>query len=166
MLSTEQVLKLVSSNEALQAQLDGLNEILAAREAELELLKKELAASVELRSRLDLQGEELGAMESLLAKKEQQAWGAEEREIGLQRELTDSARQQQAFEELKTNNRYLQTRYNDLEYELSEYKAHFLQLEAKARRAGELESHLSDALEQNTQLKKRLQELELLSRGR
>ena len=165
MLSPGQVTKLISSNEALQAQLGELNEILSIREEEIALLKKKLAGSTELRSQFDRQQEELEAMEMLLGKRKQQALGAEEREIELHKELTVAVSKEQAYEALKTNNRYLQTRFNDIEYELSEYKAGYRELEAKARRVAEMESLLEDALQQNDRLKSRLQELEMDVKG-
>ena len=92
MLTEDQVKKIISLNESLQVQLADANTMLANREAEIDLLNNELAATTELRSRLDGQLVEIESMNNKITKGHQQAIGAEGRELELHQELTEMAR--------------------------------------------------------------------------
>ena len=156
MLSGEHVKQLVQENEYLQAQLEDINMVLAEREEELQLLKQNAAEATELRSRLDLQLEELHSMQNHLGKKEQQAEGAEEREFELQQELTAAAKLQQQYNELVTHYTYIQTQLIDLLLRVEELNGRNLELQNIANKLGEVESQLANTVIERDELKQQL----------
>lgn len=166
MLTHDQLTQLVSANESLRVQLDELNDILAIREEELALLKKNAADNAELRSRLDSQLGELESTQYELGKKQQKIQGAEERELELHQELTQAARRQQQYVELQQQYIYLQTQYNDLQEELTNMTAQYMQLRKTASRVGQLESELANTLRENNDLRTQVSELEQRIRNR
>ncbi|MEP7256266.1 MAG: hypothetical protein ABI666_10865 [Ferruginibacter sp.] len=160
MLSEEQIKKLVSVNESLQAQMEDLNTVLNEREKELDILKKSIAEATILRSNLDIQLEEIHSIQNRLSEKQQQAKGAEEREIELQQELTEAARLQNQCNDLAKQYAYLHTQFTDIQSQLTEVNKRNLQLQQIAGRIGELESKLENTERERDDLKSRLTVLE------
>jgi chromosome segregation ATPase len=156
MLSGEHVKQLVQENEYLQAQLEDINMVLTEREEELQLLKQNAIETAELRSRLDLQLEELHSMQNHLGEKEQQAEGAEEREFELQQELTEAAKLQQQYNEQVMHYTYIQTQLNDLLLRVEELNSRNLELQNIANKLGEVESELANTVIERDELKKQL----------
>ena len=160
MLSEAQIKKLISANESLQVQLADANAILAAREQEIEFLGNELAEATELRSKIDGQQDEIESIQNQLGQKQEAAKGAEEREFELHQELTEMALLNKQYNELVQDYAYLQSRYKDIQAQLTVLQERNLQLEQTASRIGELESSLENSLLERDDLKERINILE------
>ena len=156
MLSAEHVQQLISENEYLQVQLEEVNRILAEREAELEDLKQNEAEATELRSRLDTRLDELHSMQNQIGEKEQQAYGAEEREIQLQNELTDAMRVQHQYTELVGHYTYIQAQLADLQARMEELTERNRELQKIASQIGDIESRLANSVMEKEALMKQL----------
>lgn len=159
-LSEEHIKKLISVNESLQVQLEDLNLVLGEREKELDILKKGIAEAAALRSKLDIQLDEIQSMQNRLNEKQQQAKGAEEREIGLQKELTEAARLQMQCNDLSKQYAYLHSQFTDIQSQLAEVNKRNLQLQQITKRIGELESKLENTERERDDLKNRVTALE------
>lgn len=160
MLAEEQIKKLISINESLWAQIEDANSILVEREKEIEMLKKNVADATALRSKLDGQLNEIVSIKNRLGEKEQQAMGAEEREIELQQELTEAARLQQQYNDLAQQYAYLHSQFADIQSQLTEMEERNFELRKIAGRIGELESKLENTGIERDELKSRLTTLE------
>ncbi|MBX2933395.1 MAG: hypothetical protein KF825_04065 [Ferruginibacter sp.] len=160
MLTEEQLKKIVSLNESLQVQLADANAMLASRESEIELLNDELAAVTELRSRFDEQKLELESINNKLGVKEQQAIGAEERELELHQDLTEMARLNKKYNDLLSDYTYLQTQLTDVEQQLTALHQRNIKLQQATARFAEIESTLESTRLENDGLKARLAHLE------
>ena len=153
MLSEEQLKQVISENEYLQVQLQDVNDILIKREQELLIINEYADEASELRSKLEVQLNELHSMQNRIGEKQRQALGAEEREIELQEELTTSAKLQQQYNELLQENTYMQTQLSDLNFQVEELNARCIELQKIANRIGELESKLSITTIERDELK-------------
>ena len=71
MLSEEQIRKLKSENEFLQIQLQDINEMIAIREEELDILRRKAQEAVETGSKLEGAYEELSYMQNVIGKHQQ-----------------------------------------------------------------------------------------------
>ena len=160
MLTEDQIKKIISLNDSLQVQLEDTNTMLAAREKEIEYLNRELAEATALRSRLDGQQSEIESIQNKLGIKQQQALGAEEREIELQEELTEMARLNKNYNELIQDYAYLQSQFKDIQAQLATLNERNFQLQQITGRIGELESTLETTKLERDDLKARLTTLE------
>ena len=160
MLAEDQIKKIISLNDSLQVQLEDANTMLAAREKEIDYLNSELAEATALRSRLDGQLGEIESFQNKLGIKQQQALGAEEREIELQQELTEMARLNKQYNELIQDYAYLQSQFKDIQAQLAALNERNFQLQQIAGRIGELESMLENTKMERDDLKIRLAALE------
>ena len=160
MLTEDQIKKIISLNESLQVQLEDTNTMLAAREKEIDYLNSELAETTALRSRLDGQLGEIESFQNKLGIKQQQALGAEEREIELQQELTEMARLNKKYNDLIQDYAYLQSQFKDVQAQLAALNERNFQLQQIAGRIGELESMLENTKMERDDLKTRLAALE------
>lgn len=160
MLTEDQIKKIISLNDSLQVQLEDANTMLAAREKEIDYLNSELAEATALRSRLDGQLGEIESFQNKLGIKQQQALGAEEREIELQQELTEMARLNKQYNELIQDYAYLQSQFKDIQAQLAALNERNFQLQQIAGRIGELESMLENTKMERDDLKTRLAALE------
>jgi len=160
MLSEEQIRKLVSSNDSLQVQLADANDMLAARNSEIEFLQNELVEATALRSRLDGKQDELDSMETRLDEKRQAAKAATELGLELQQELTGMADLNKEYNHLLQDYAYLQSQFKDIQAQLISMEERNAQLQQIAGRVGELESKLENSLLERDNLKHKLMELE------
>lgn len=160
MLTEDQIKKIISLNESLQVQLEDTNAMLAAREKEIDYLNSELVETTALRSRLDGQLGEIESFQNKLGIKQQQALGAEEREIELQQELTEMARLNKQYNELIQDYAYLQSQFKDVQAQLAALNERNFQLQQITGRIGELESMLENTKMERDDLKTRLAVLE------
>ena len=160
MLTEDQIKKIISLNDSLQVQLEDANTMLAAREKEIDYLNSELAEATALRSRLDGQLGEIESFQNKLGIKQQQALGAEEREIELQQELTEMARLNKQYNELIQDYAYLQSQFKDIQAQLAALNERNFQLQQIAGRIGELESMLENTKMERDDLKTSLAALE------
>lgn len=155
MLNPQQIQQLITENEALQAQVKELDEILTLREEELELLREQAAVSAALRSQLDLRLEEIASMQNHIGKQQRKTAGAESRELELQQELVDSVQLLHQHNDLKQQFLYASTQLNDLQEELLSLKKKNNMLQKIAVQVGELESKVENlSFERDTLLEK------------
>ncbi|MFN8250814.1 MAG: hypothetical protein U0V75_02945 [Ferruginibacter sp.] len=155
MLNPQQIQQLLSENESLQTQVKELEEILALREEELELLREEAAGAATLRSQLDLRLEEMAGMQNQISLQQRKTAGAESREMELQQELVDSVQMLQQYNDLKKQFIYTSTQLEDMQGELSALKKKNMMLQGIAVQVGELESKVENlAFERDTLLEK------------
>ena len=155
MLNPQQIQQLLSENESLQTQVKELEEILALREEELELLREEAAGAAALRSQLDLRLEEMAGMQNQISLQQRKTAGAESREMELQQELVDSVQLLQQYNDLKKQFIYTSTQLEDMQGELSALKKKNMMLQGIAVQVGELESKVENlAFERDTLLEK------------
>lgn len=155
MLNPQQIQQLLSENESLQTQVKELEEILALREEELELLREEAAGAAALRSQLDLRLEEMAGMQNQISLQQRKTAGAESREMELQQELVDSVQMLQQYNDLKKQFIYTSTQLEDMQGELSALKKKNMMLQGIAVQVGELESKVENlAFERDTLLEK------------
>jgi len=160
MLSEDQLNRIITENESLQAQVKELNEILAEREEEIELLKKSAAETALLRSQLDVQLDEFHSMQNEIGEKQQQMEGAAERELELEQELTEAAKLQRLYNDLVQENAYSQAQLYDVQTQLLELNRKNRLLLGIAARVGEVESELANTLFERDQLTARINFLE------
>lgn len=160
MLNPQQIQQLIAENDALQAQVKELEEILALREEELELLRQQAAKSTALRSQLDLRLEELASMQNQIGQQLRKTAGAEQREMDLQDELTDSIHLLQQQKDLKQQYIYANTQLEDLQAELATLKKKNETLQTIATHAAELESMVENLVFERDILLEKLAALE------
>lgn len=160
MLTEEQIKKLIAANESLQVQLDDVNNILAAREQEIDILVSELNDTTALRSRLEGQLEEIESIQNRLSEKQNAVRGAEEREVELHGELTEMAVLKKEYDELLQDYAYLQSQFKDIRAQLETLVERNFELEKAAGKLGELESRLEISRLERDELKNRIATLE------
>ena len=160
MLTEQQIQHLIKENDALQQQAKELEEILTLREEELELLRLQAAEAAALRSQLDLRLEELVSMQNLIAQQQRKTAGAEQREIELMDELTDSVQLLHHQKDLKQQYIYATTQLEDLQEELTTIKKKNSTLQTIATHAAELESMVENLVFERDILLEKLAELE------
>ncbi len=93
MLSEEQIEILKSNNELLQLQLEDVNNILNAREREIELLRETQTQFTAFKSRIDLNLQEVEIYKSQLEKEQELGRINDLRNEALETELTQNLRQ-------------------------------------------------------------------------
>jgi len=160
MLSEDQLYRLITENESLQAQVKELNEILEIREEELAMLKKNASDAAALRSMLDVQLDEFHTMQNEIGEKQQQVEGAAERELELEQELTEAAKLHQLYNELLQEYAYSQAQLNDAQEQLLDLNRKNRQLQEIAVRVGEVESELANTLIERDELKAKINLIE------
>ena len=160
MLTEDQLYRIITENDSLQAQVKELNEILAEREEELELLKKNVGDIASLRSMLDMQLDEFHSMQNQIGEKQQQVEGAAERELEMEQELTEAAQLQQLYNEVLQEYAHAQAQLNDCQEQLLELNKRNRQLQEIAGKIGEIESELANAISERDELKARITLLE------
>ncbi len=160
MFSNEQILQIIAENESLQAEVKELNEILEIKAEEIAELKKNLREDTELRSRLDLQLDELHLMQNRIGQHQQKAAGAEEREWELQQELTQAAKLQQQYNTLFQQYTYTTTQLADVQEQLAKLKKRNSMLQQIAVKIGEMESSMEIITQERDALKDKLSEWE------
>lgn len=160
MLTPEQIQQLITENESLQVQVNDLNYILSEREEEIAQLKKTASAATELRSILDHQLDEMHLMQNRIGKHQQQAEGAEERELELQQELTQAIKLQHQYNDLFQQYTYVTTQLADVQEELTALKKRTGMLQKIVVQIGELESTVENLTLERDALHNKLQLLE------
>ena len=142
MLSEEQIRKLKSENEFLQIQLQDINEMIAIREEELDILRRKAQEAVETGSKLEGAYEELSYMQNVIGKHQQKAEGAERREASMEDEIIESIRMEKEYYEIKKQFTSTNAALSDLNTQLHDAVTIYKQLADANRRIAELESKL------------------------
>ncbi|MEI8058518.1 MAG: hypothetical protein WCG67_00060, partial [Ferruginibacter sp.] len=100
MLSADQIQQIIIENEQLQVQVNDLNYMLSEKEEEITILKKAASSAAALRSVLDTQLDDMQLMQNHIGKQQQQAEGAEERELELHQEVLQAIKIQHQYNDL------------------------------------------------------------------
>lgn len=151
MLTADQVRKLISENELLQVQLADVNEVLAIREEELDLLRTKSGKMVELQSTLDNNLEEFSYMQHVIGKHQQNAEKATRREMEMERELLEGIRMEKEYYSIRDKYQSTSTALLDVNQQLNEIPLINRDLETASRKIAELESRL-DILQEEKEL--------------
>lgn len=151
MLTADQVRKLISDNELLQVQLADVNEVLAIREEELELLRARSGKMVELQSTLDNNLEEFSYMQHVIGKHQVNAEKASRREAEMEKELLEGIRMEKEYYFIRDKYNSTSTALLDVNQQLSEIPLMNRDLETANRKIAELESRL-DILQEEKEL--------------
>lgn len=160
MLTEQQIQHLLTQNETLQQLVNELEEILALREEELELLRQQAAEAGALRSQLDLRLEELASMQNIIGQQQRKTAGAQQREMELQDELTDSIHLLHQQKDLRQQYIYANTQLEDMQTELATLKKKHTTLQTIAAHAAELESMVENLVFERDILLEKIAELE------
>src|SRR5690606_42087220 len=97
MLTADQVRKIMADNELLQIQVADLNEMLALRNEEVEILRKKSRKAVELQSTLDNNLEEFSFKQHVIGKHQQNERKFEKREEEMEKELLETIRMEKEY---------------------------------------------------------------------
>ena len=160
MLTNEQIKQLRTENEALQAQLQEITEILTIREEELALLKQNATDFAELRSKYNNQLNALGSMQNHIGKKQQHLEGAANREKELYAELDEAYEIKEQYDTLLQEYAVAQSELNDTQRRLLEITDRNIVLEQTARNAAALQSELDIAIIEKETLQLKIDRLE------
>lgn len=145
-MSSENLLQqLKSENELLHIQLNDLNEMIGAREEELELLRKKAAHATALQSRLDMNLDEFYQMQDTIGNQQQYAEGAAQREASMEKELIQSIEMETQLYTLKDQYESTKAALADVSMELDKLASVHKELAALKSRITELESDLEIA---------------------
>ena len=157
MLSDNLLRHLKSENEQLQIQLQDVNEMIQAREEELELLRKTAAYAVELQSRLDVNMDEIYQMQDRIGEEQRKAAGAVKRETSLEKELLESIEMETEFYNMRDEFASTRAAFADINSEVSKMSSLYQQIATLTRRVTELESNLEIAILENGFLKEEVE---------
>ena len=161
MLSEEQIRKLKSENEFLQIQLQDINEMIAIREGELDILRRKAEEGVETSSKLEGAYEELSYMQNVIGKHQQKAEGADRREVSMEEEIIESIRMEKEYYEIKKKFTSTNTELSDLNTQLQDAVTIYKQLADANRRIAELESKLDISAEEKELLNYELSRMKM-----
>ena len=160
MLSEDQIRKLKSENEFLQIQLQDINEMIAIREEELDILRTKAQQGIETSSRLEGVYEELSYMQNLIGKHQQKAEGAVRREASMEDEMLESIRMEKEYYGIKEQFTSTSTALSDLNQQLQDAVTIYKQLADSNRKIAELESRLDIATEEKDLLNYEMSKLQ------
>ena len=147
---------LKSENELLQIQLQDVNEIIAVREEELEILRKKAALTVRLQSRLDINLDEFYQMQDHIFTQQQQAEGSAKREFSLENELLRSIEMETEFYNVKDELASTKAAFTDINNEVDKIASLYRQIAILSNKVAALESNLEIATLENGFLKEKV----------
>jgi chromosome segregation ATPase len=162
MLSAVQIQLLIAENEKLQAEVDELNQILAIKEEAITELKKIAISNAEIRSKMDMQQEEIEILQNRLSHQKQKLAGAQQREFELHQELTTAAKGHHQYTDLLQQYTYVNIQLNDVQEQVATLKKQNNMLQQIAVKIGEMESMVESLKRENEALQYKIAELEKL----
>jgi chromosome segregation ATPase len=162
MLSPQQIQLLIAENENLQAEVQELNTILAIKKEEITALKKIALSNAELRSKMDMQLEELELLQYRISQQQQKAAGAEYRELELHQELTEAAKEHHQYTDLLRQYTYINTQLADVQEHVATLKKKNNMLQQIAVKIGEMESMVENLTLERDALQYKITALEKL----
>ncbi len=164
MLSEGQLQILIAENEKLQAEVEELNEILAIKQEEIAELKKIAISNAEIRSKMDMQQEEIEILQGRIGQQKQKSAGAEQREFELHQELTAAAKEHHQYTDLLQQFTYVNIQLNDVQEQVATLKKRNNMLQQIAVKIGEMESTVESLTEEKEALQYKITQLEKLQR--
>jgi chromosome segregation ATPase len=164
MLSEGQIQILIAENEKLQAEVDELNEILAIKEEAIAALKKIAISNAEIRSKMDMQQEEIEILQKRIGQQKQKSAGAEQREFELHQELTAAAKEHHQYTDLLQQYTYINIQLADVQEQAATLKKRNNMLQQIAVKIGEMESMVETLTTERDALQYKITGLEKLQR--
>jgi chromosome segregation ATPase len=164
MLSEGQIQILIAENEKLQAEVEELNEILAIKQEEIAGLKKIALSNAEIRSKMDMQLEEIEILQNRIGQQRQKSAGAEQRELELHQELTAAAKEHHQYTDLLQQFTYVNIQLNDVQEQVATLKKRNNMLQQIAVKIGEMESMVETLTQEKEALQYKITQLEKLQR--
>jgi len=140
MLPEEEIKKLRSENEHLQLQLQDINYMLTVREEELELLREKAKQTVQMKSTLEGNYNELAQMQTFIGTTQQKVFGAARREAAMEEELIQSLHIEKAYYTTRKELASVTAAFTDVDAKLDEAGNVYRELENANRKISELES--------------------------
>jgi chromosome segregation ATPase len=162
MLSEGQIQILIAENEKLQAEVEELNEILAIKEEAIAELKKIAISNAEIRSKMDMQQEEIEILQNRIGQQKQKSAGAEQREFELHQELTAGAKEHHQYTDLLQQFTYVNIQLNDVQEQVTTLKKRNNMLQQIAVKIGEMESMVESLTQEKEALQYKITQLEKL----
>ncbi|MBC7534402.1 MAG: hypothetical protein H7258_01760 [Ferruginibacter sp.] len=144
---------LKSENELLQIQLQDVNEMIAVREEELDILRKKAALAVQLQSRLDINLDEFYQMQDHIFTQQQQAEGSAKRESSLENELLQSINMETEFYNIRDELASTKAAFTDINNEVDKMASLYRLIATLSNKVAALESNLEIATLENGFLK-------------
>ena len=120
MLTEKQIKQLKGENELLLLQLEDVNEVIKQREKELEELRRIATKARQMQSQLDMNLLEFEQMQNNIGEKQQQAKGASVRMEELEKELHNSIKIENRYNNMLDEHISLQANLLDTSNELEE----------------------------------------------
>jgi chromosome segregation ATPase len=164
MLSEGQIQILIAENEKLQAEVEELNEILAIKEEAIVELKKIAISNAEIRSKMDMQQEEIEILQNRIGQQRQKSAGAEQREFELHQELTVAAKEHHQYTDLLQQYTYVNIQLKDVQEQVATLKKRNNMLQQIAVKIGEMESMVEGLTVEKEALQYKIAGLEKLQR--
>jgi chromosome segregation ATPase len=164
MLSEGQIQILIAENEKLQAEVEELNEILAIKEEAIAELKKIALSNAEIRSKMDMQQEEIEILQNRIGQQKQKSAGAEQREFELHQELTAAAKEHHQYTDLLQQYTYINIQLTDVQEQVAALKKRNNMLQQIAVKIGEMESMVETLTAERDALQYKITGLEKLQR--
>jgi chromosome segregation ATPase len=164
MLSEGQIQILIAENEKLQAEVEELNEILAIKEESIAELKKIALSNAEIRSKMDMQQEEIEILQNRIGQQKQKSAGAEQREFELHQELTAAAKEHHQYTDLLQQYTYINIQLTDVQEQVAALKKRNNMLQQIAVKIGEMESMVETLTAERDALQYKITGLEKLQR--
>jgi chromosome segregation ATPase len=164
MLSEGQIQILIAENEKLQAEVEELNEILAIKEEAIAELKKIALSNAEIRSKMDMQQEEIEILQNRIGQQKQKSAGAEQREFELHQELTAAAKEHHQYTDLLQQYTYINIQFTDVQEQVAALKKRNNMLQQIAVKIGEMESMVETLTAERDVLQHKITGLEKLQR--
>lgn len=159
MLPDNLLKQLQAENELLQIQLQDLNEMISAREEELELLRKKATQAIELQSRLDMNLDGFYQMQQIIGEQQQNAEAASKREASLEKELIESIEMETRFYNLKDQLESTKAALTDVNKEVDKMASLYKEVAQLKSRITELESNADIMTMENGFLKEELEKI-------
>ena len=159
MLPDNLLKQLQAENELLQIQLQDLNEMISAREEELELLRKKATQAIELQSRLDMNLDGFYQMQQIIGEQQQNAEAASKREASLEKELIESIEMETRFYNLKDQLESTKAALTDVNKEVDKMASLYKEVAQLKSRITELESNAEIMTMENGFLKEELEKI-------
>ena len=157
MLPDSLLQQLKAENELLQIQLQDLNEMINAREEELEILRKKATLAIELQSRLDMNLDGFYQMQSMIGEQQQVVQAASKREASLEKELLESIEMETRFYTLKDQLESTKAALSDVNKEMDKMASLYKEVAQLKSKISELESNAEIMVMENGFLKEELE---------
>ncbi|MEO6537185.1 MAG: hypothetical protein ABIT07_00300 [Ferruginibacter sp.] len=163
MLTEKQLKQLKSENELLLLQLEDVNEVIKQREEELEELRIIARHATQLQSRLDLNLLEFEQMQNNIGEKQQEAEGTNLRLEELEKDLYNSIKMENKYNNLLDGHLSLQANLLDTNNELEEAAGLYKKLKDVKNSLTQTQSSLEMATIEIRSLKQELADLKKLN---